>query len=127
MHLAEEGQHVVLAEAEHFDVFHDDHLVVINGEQRALEQSFGIFVVSLVRNFMAFWTRSGVVARPSRAGSSPSRTSISRTRSSNRALVSVGVSAFWSTAAVFMLADELPFSITTPHGLRSKVRPKTTS
>src|SRR5581483_2776399 len=69
---------------------------------------------------MALWTRSGVVARPSRAGSSPSRTSISRTRSSNRALVSVGVSAFWSNSEVFMLADKLPFSITAPHALRRK-------
>jgi hypothetical protein len=28
VHLAEEGQQVVLAEAEHFDVLDDDHLVV---------------------------------------------------------------------------------------------------
>src|SRR6202034_1514910 len=28
VHLAEERQHMMLAEAEHFDVFDDDHLVV---------------------------------------------------------------------------------------------------
>src|SRR5208282_376603 len=44
--LAEERQHVMLAEAEHLDVFDDDHLVVGDGEERAFEQSVGIFLVA---------------------------------------------------------------------------------
>src|SRR5215472_12772406 len=47
MHLAEKRQHMVLAQAEHLDVFDDDHLVVADGEKSALEQPFGIFVVAL--------------------------------------------------------------------------------
>ena len=46
VHFAEERQHVVLAEAEHFDVFDDDHFVVGDGEERAFEQSFGVFGVA---------------------------------------------------------------------------------
>src|SRR5579863_10507606 len=46
VHFAEEWQHVVLAEAEHFDVFDDDHFVVGFGEERAFEQGFGIFGVT---------------------------------------------------------------------------------
>ena len=37
VYLPEERQHVMLAEAEHFDVFHDDHFVVANREQSALQ------------------------------------------------------------------------------------------
>ena len=37
VHLAEEGQKVMLAQAEDFDVFDDDHLVVIHRKERALE------------------------------------------------------------------------------------------
>ena len=47
MHFAEERQHMVLAEAEHFHVFYDDHLVVTDCKQRSLQQLFGIFLVSL--------------------------------------------------------------------------------
>lgn len=43
---AEERQHVVFAEAEHFDVFDDDHFVVGDGEECAFEQSFGVFGVA---------------------------------------------------------------------------------
>ena len=46
VHLAEERQHVVLAEAEHLDVFHDHHFVVADGEERALQQRFGVFVIA---------------------------------------------------------------------------------
>jgi len=46
VHFAEEGQHVVLAEAEHFDVLDDDHFVVGDGEERAFEQSFGVFGIA---------------------------------------------------------------------------------
>src|SRR6266567_819655 len=45
--LAEEREQVVLAEAEDFDVFDDDHFIVVHGEEGALEQGFGIFLVSL--------------------------------------------------------------------------------
>src|SRR5580704_883577 len=37
VHLAEEGQHVMLAQAEHFYVLDDDHLVVGDGKKSALE------------------------------------------------------------------------------------------
>ena len=37
----------MLAQAEHLDVFDDDHLVVIDGEQRVVEDFFGVFVVTL--------------------------------------------------------------------------------
>ena len=47
MHLPEERQHVVFAEAEHLDIFDDDHLVIAHREESAFEQSFGIFLVSL--------------------------------------------------------------------------------
>src|SRR5437868_14857621 len=47
VYLPEERQHVMLAQAEHFDVFHDNHFVVANRKQSALQQSFGIFLVSL--------------------------------------------------------------------------------
>ena len=43
VHLAEKRQHVVLAQAEQFDVFDDHHLVVIHGEERAFEQGLGVF------------------------------------------------------------------------------------
>src|SRR5579864_8135199 len=33
VHLAEKWQHMVLAEAEHFDVLHDHHFVISNGKQ----------------------------------------------------------------------------------------------
>jgi len=46
VHFAEEGQHVVFTQAEHFDVFDDDHFVVADGEERAFEQGFGIFGVA---------------------------------------------------------------------------------
>src|SRR5208282_4615069 len=51
---------------------------------------------------MALATRSGVAARPSRAGSSPRRTIISRTRSSKLALVTVAGSFVCSRLAGFM-------------------------
>src|SRR5271169_5434595 len=34
MHLAKERQEVMLAQAEHFDVFYDHHLVIADGVQR---------------------------------------------------------------------------------------------
>ncbi len=46
VHFSEEWQHVMLTEAEHFDVLDDDHLVVSDGEECALEQSFGIFAIT---------------------------------------------------------------------------------
>src|SRR5580704_11314583 len=46
VHFAEEWQQVVLAQAEHFYVFDDDHLVVIDGEERAFEQGLGVFGVA---------------------------------------------------------------------------------
>src|ERR1700722_7085327 len=45
--LAEKWQQVMFAEAEHFNVFDDDHLVVADGEERAFEQGLRIFLVSL--------------------------------------------------------------------------------
>ena len=46
VYFAEEREQVVLAEAEHFDVLDDYHLVVGDGEERALEQGLGIFGVA---------------------------------------------------------------------------------
>ena len=37
----------MLAEAEHLDVFDDDHLVVVDVEQRVLENLLGILADSL--------------------------------------------------------------------------------
>src|SRR5579884_404612 len=44
--LAEERQHVVFAEAEYFDVFDDDHLIVIDIKQRAAQELGWIFLVA---------------------------------------------------------------------------------
>ena len=52
--LAEERQHVVLAQAEHFYVFDDDHLVIIDGEQSLLEHGLGIFAVTLGQELHRF-------------------------------------------------------------------------
>ena len=46
VYFAEERQHVMFAEAEHFYVFDDDHFVVGDGEERAFEQGFGVFGVA---------------------------------------------------------------------------------
>src|SRR6266849_1398662 len=46
MDFSEERQQVVLTEAEHFDVFDDDHFIVGDGEERAFEQGLGIFGVA---------------------------------------------------------------------------------
>src|ERR1700688_93944 len=54
VHLAEERQKVMLAEAEHFDVFHDHHFVVVDGEQRLAQQRFGIVLVSLDQKLHGF-------------------------------------------------------------------------
>src|SRR5271163_80116 len=46
VYFAEERQQVVFAEAEHFDVFDDHHLIVGDGEQRAFEQGLRVFGVA---------------------------------------------------------------------------------
>ncbi len=93
VHFAEERQQVVLAEAEHFYVFDDDHLVVGDGEERAFEQGFGIFGVAAGEELQRLANALREFAGGLRvAGSSPRRTSISWTRSSKLALVRVGCS-----------------------------------
>ena len=47
VHLAEEWQDVVLAQAEHLDIFDNDHLVVIDGEEGIAKDFFRILVVAL--------------------------------------------------------------------------------
>src|SRR5208337_245749 len=47
VHLAKERQKVVLAQAEHFDVFHDHHLVVADREQRLAQERFRVVLVAL--------------------------------------------------------------------------------
>ena len=47
MHLPEKRQHVMLAQAEHLDVFDDDHLIVGDREERAFHEGFRIFLVAL--------------------------------------------------------------------------------
>src|SRR5437764_658825 len=60
-----------------------------------------------VRNWKAFCTRSGVRSRPSRCGSSPRRTIISRTRSSKLAVNAiVHVSQVADHAAFIYLARQ---------------------
>ena len=46
MNFAEERQHVVLAQTEHLDVFHDHHLVVGDGEEGVLEHRLWVFVIA---------------------------------------------------------------------------------
>ena len=72
----------MLAEAEHFDVFHDHHFVVVDREQRLAQKRFGIVLVALDEKLHGFGHARGVRERPSRSGSSPRRTIISRTNSS---------------------------------------------
>ncbi len=81
VHLAEEGQQVMFAEAEHLDVLHDHHLVVVDVEQRAFQQLFRIFAIALGQILQGLGIALGRVQQSSRAGSSPRRTIISRTRS----------------------------------------------
>ncbi len=49
----------MLAQAEHFDVFHDHHLVIVDREQRLAQKRFGIVLVALdekLHGLMhAFW------------------------------------------------------------------------
>ena len=59
MHLAEEWQHVVLAEREHLNVLHNHHLVVIDIEHGAAQYFCGIFVVSLGEKGHGFLDASG--------------------------------------------------------------------
>jgi len=47
VHLAEKRQHVVLAHAEHFDVFDDHHLIVIDGEERVVDDVGGLLGVAV--------------------------------------------------------------------------------
>src|SRR5271155_4544766 len=47
VHFAKKGQEMMLAEAEHFDVFYDHHFVVAHSEQRFAQKSFGIILVAL--------------------------------------------------------------------------------
>src|SRR5258708_39875026 len=47
VHLAEKWQQVVFAQAEHFDVFYDDHLVVVDREQRLPQEGFRIVLIAL--------------------------------------------------------------------------------
>src|ERR1700674_416197 len=47
VHLAKKRQKMVLAQAEHFDVFHDHHLVVVDREQRLTQERFGIVLLAL--------------------------------------------------------------------------------
>src|SRR5438552_17363852 len=61
---------------------------------------------------MALRMRSGVLVRPSRSGSSPRRTSISRTRSSKLALVSVD-----DSVAGFIVSGSCPGDVLLLSGL----------
>jgi len=51
---AEEREQVVLAEAEHFHIFDDDHLVIFFVEERALEEGFGVLLVALGEELHGF-------------------------------------------------------------------------
>src|SRR3981189_95337 len=54
MHLAKKRQKMVLAQAEHFDVFHNHHLVVVDSEQRLAQKRFGIVLVALDEKLHGF-------------------------------------------------------------------------
>ena len=47
VHLAEERQHVMLAQAEYLDIFDDHHFVIAYGEEGVLEHGVGILLVAL--------------------------------------------------------------------------------
>ena len=49
VHLAEEGQQMVLAQAEELDVLHHDHFVVLHFVKRAIHQLLNVRVVSAGR------------------------------------------------------------------------------
>src|SRR5207302_4824808 len=51
VNFAKKGQHVVLAEAEHLDIFHDHHFVVTDRKQRLLQHGVWIFFVALGQKF----------------------------------------------------------------------------
>src|SRR5579862_6518320 len=54
---------MMFAETEHLDVFDDDHFVVADREQRSLEQSLGIFAVSLGKELHGFMNALGRVGK----------------------------------------------------------------
>src|ERR1051326_6039305 len=47
MNLAEKRKHVVLAEAEHLNVFHDHHFVIWHVKERALQDLVGTLLIAL--------------------------------------------------------------------------------
>src|SRR5947208_16472396 len=51
VNFAKERQDVVLAEAEHLDIFHDHHFVVTDRKQRLLQHGLWIFFVALGQKF----------------------------------------------------------------------------
>ena len=75
VNLAKERQHVVLAEAEHLDVFDDHHLVITDGEQRLFQQGVRIFFVALGKELEgavnAIWGADEAFAIPTTAFTSP--------------------------------------------------------
>src|SRR5580700_86640 len=54
VHFAEKRQHVMLAEAEHLNVFDDDHFVVADREKGTFKQGFGVFLVALSEKLHGF-------------------------------------------------------------------------
>ena len=55
VHLAKKRQQVVLAQAEHLDVFHDHHFVVSDREQRLAQKRFGVVLVTLDEKLHGFF------------------------------------------------------------------------
>src|SRR6266851_3594067 len=64
MGFAEEGQEVVFAEAEEFDVFNDDHLVVGHAERRAVQYMIDVQVVTAGQIFERFLETLRRLAQP---------------------------------------------------------------
>ena len=54
MAFAEEGEHVVFAHAEKFDVAHDDHIVGFGFEQRAVDHLLQRLTVAAGQELQAF-------------------------------------------------------------------------
>ena len=59
VHFAKKGQHVVLAQAEHLNVLYDHHFVIVNAEQRALQDLLRVLAIA----FGEILQRLGVTLR----------------------------------------------------------------
>ena len=97
MGLADEREHVVLAQREQLDVLDQDHLAVRLREYGGTDDGLA------VRNCQAFATRSGVLTSPSRSGSSPSSLRMAFTCPASSCVVFSSYSSIFRYAMVLIL------------------------